>query len=118
LGTVGLPLTNGFVGEFLLLSSVFQYSAYHYLNLALVIAAGLTIIFGAVYMLRMYKNVMQGELNELTTTFKDISGSEQLVLTVICILIIVIGVYPQPIMHISEAAVTNLLSTLNGKLVY
>jgi NADH-quinone oxidoreductase subunit M len=118
LGTVGLPLTNGFVGEFLLLSSVFQYSAYHYLNLALVIAAGLTIIFGAVYMLRMYKNVMQGELNELTTTFKDISGSEQLVLTIICILIIVIGVYPQPIMHISEAAVTNLLSTLNGKLVY
>ena len=118
LGTVGLPLTNGFVGEFLLLSSVFQYSAYHYLNLALVIAAGLTIIFGAVYMLRMYKNVMQGELNELTTTFKDISGSEQLVLTVICILIIVIGVYPQPIMHISEAAVTNLLGSLNGKLAY
>ena len=118
LGTVGLPLTNGFVGEFLLLSSVFQYSAYHYLNLALVIAAGLTIIFGAVYMLRMYKNVMQGELNELTTTFKDISGSEQLVLTIICILIIVIGVYPQPIMHISEAAVTNLLGSLNGKLAY
>jgi len=118
LGTVGLPLTNGFVGEFLLLDGVFQYSAYHYMNLALVIAAGLTIIFGAVYMLRMYKNVMQGELNELTTTFKDISGSEQLVLTIICILIIVIGVYPQPIMHISEAAVNNLLNTLNGKLAY
>lgn len=118
LGTVGLPLTNGFVGEFLLLDGVFQYSAYHYMNLALVIAAGLTIIFGAVYMLRMYKNVMQGELNELTTTFKDISGSEQLVLTIICILIIAIGVYPQPIMHISEAAVNNLLGTLNGKLTY
>jgi NADH-quinone oxidoreductase subunit M len=115
LGTVGLPLTNGFVGEFLLLDGVFQYSAFHYMNIALAVIAGTTIIFGAVYMLRMYKNVMQGETNELTTNFKDISGSEQLVLGVICLLIIVIGVYPQPILHISEAAVTNLINTLNTK---
>jgi len=118
LGTVGLPLTNGFVGEFLLLNSVFQYSAFHYMNLALVIIAGTTIIFGAVYMLRMYKNVMQGETNGLTSTFTDISGSEQLVLGIICALIIVLGVYPQPVMHISEAAVNGLLSTMNGKLTY
>ncbi|WP_184544396.1 complex I subunit 4 family protein [Mucilaginibacter sp. FT3.2] len=118
LGTVGLPLTNGFVGEFLLLNSVFQYSAYHYMNIALAIVAGTTIIWGAVYMLRMYKNVMQGELNELTTNFTDISGSETLVLGIICILIIGIGVYPQPIMHISDAAVNGLISTLNGKLSY
>jgi NADH-quinone oxidoreductase subunit M len=118
LGTVGLPLTNGFVGEFLLLNGVFQYSVQFYMNLTLAIIAGTTIILGAVYMLRMYKNVMQGELNELTTTFKDISGSEQLVLGIICALIIVIGVYPQPIMHISEAAVNNLITMINAKLVY
>src|ERR1700761_6489884 len=70
LGTVGLPLTNGFVGEFLLLNGVFQYGIWF------AAIAGLTMIFGAVYMLRMYKGVMQGETNPLTIAFKDISGSE------------------------------------------
>jgi len=115
LGTVGLPLTNGFVGEFLLLNGVFEYSAYHYFNIALGAVAGLTIIFGAVYMLRMYKNVMQGETNELTATFTDISGSEKLTLCIICVLIIAIGVYPHPILHISEAAVNNLIQTIKIK---
>ncbi|MDN3550299.1 complex I subunit 4 family protein [Mucilaginibacter aquaedulcis] len=113
LGTVGLPLTNGFVGEFLLLAGVFQYSAYHYLNITLAAVAGLTIIFGAVYLLRMYKNVMYGELNELTATFTDVSGSEKLTLCIICVLIIALGVYPHPIMHISEAAVNNLVQMIN-----
>lgn len=109
LGTVALPLTNGFVGEFLLLSSVFQW------NIWMVTAAGLTMIFGAVYMLRMYKKVMHGETNALTITFTDISGSETLALSIICALIIIIGIYPQPILHISEAAVNHLFNTVNPK---
>jgi len=111
LGTVALPLTNGFIGEFLLLNSVFQF------NIWLVAIAGLTMIFGAVYMLRMYKKVMQGETNALTAVFADISGSEKLVLGIICALIIVIGIYPQPILHISEAAVSNLVHSVNYKIV-
>jgi NADH-quinone oxidoreductase subunit M len=103
LGTVALPLTNGFIGEFLLLNGVFQIGTWY------VAVAGLTIIFGAVYMLRMYKNVMQGELNALTSTFSDIAGSEKLVLGIICVLIIGIGVYPGPILHLSDAAVGKLL---------
>lgn len=103
LGTVALPLTNGFIGEFLLLNAVYQY------NIWIAAVAGLTIIFGAVYMLRMYKNVMQGATNELTVTFADIHGSEKLVLGIICLLIIVLGVYPQPILNISSAAVENLV---------
>lgn len=110
LGTVALPLTNGFVGEFLLLYSVFQY------NILFVAVAGLTMIFGAVYMLRMYKSVMHGETNALTGTFTDISGSEVVVLGVICVLIIAIGVYPQPVLHISEAAVNDLISTVHTKI--
>jgi NADH-quinone oxidoreductase subunit M len=109
LGTVALPLTNGFVGEFLLLKGVFNY------NIWFAAVAGLTIIFGAVYMLRMYKNVMQGETNALTALFADVHGSEKLVLVIICVLIIGIGVYPQPILHISEAAVTNLVDTVSAK---
>jgi len=110
LGTVALPLTNGFVGEFLLLKAVFQG------NIWLVAVAGLTMIFGAVYMLRMYKKVMQGETNALTAGFTDISGSESLVLGIICALIIIIGIYPQPILHISEAAVNNLVHSVTIKL--
>ena len=111
LGTVALPLTNGFIGEFLLLNSVFQY------NIWVAAVAGLTMIFGAVYMLRMYKGVMQGETNALTATFTDISGSEVFVLTTICALIIVIGVYPQPILHLSEASVNQLIHLVQGKLM-
>ena len=111
LGTVALPLTNGFIGEFLLLNSVFQY------NIWVAAVAGLTMIFGAVYMLRMYKGVMQGETNALTATFTDISGSEVFVLTIICALIIVIGVYPQPILHLSEASVNQLIHLVQGKLM-
>ncbi len=107
LGTVALPLTNGFIGEFLLLNSVYQY------NIWLAAIAGLTIIFGAVYMLRMYKGVMQGEANAVTAAFADIKGSEAIALGIICFLIISIGVYPQPILHISEAAVNNLIHTIN-----
>ncbi len=110
LGTVALPLTNGFIGEFLLINGVYQ------ANLYLAAIAGLTIIFGAVYMLRMYKNVMQGTTNSLTMAFADIHGSEKLVLGIICALIIVIGVYPQPILHISEAAVNNLLQVVTHRI--
>lgn len=109
LGTVALPLTNGFIGEFLLLNGVFQY------NIWIAALAGLTMIFGAVYMLRMYKTVMQGQLNELTATFTDISGSETIVLAVICILIIAIGIYPQPILHLSDAAVQKLVTDVFNK---
>jgi len=111
LGTVALPLTNGFIGEFLLLNGVFQY------NIWIAAVAGLTMIFGAVYMLRSYKGVMQGPTNELTVTFTDISGSEVLVLGIICALIIVIGIYPQPILHLSQAAVNNLINSVHSKII-
>jgi NADH-quinone oxidoreductase subunit M len=110
LGTVALPGTNGFIGEFLLLMSVYQF------NIWAVVFAGLTIIFGAVYMFRMYQNIMLGKTNELTIGFTDIRGTEQLVLVIICLLIIVMGVYPKPVLHLSEASVQQLLEQINQKL--
>ncbi|GAB2696167.1 NADH-quinone oxidoreductase subunit M [Mucilaginibacter koreensis] len=110
LATVALPLTNGFIGEFLLLNAVYQY------NIWIAAAAGLTIILGAVYMLRMYKGVMQGETNALTVTFTDVTASEKIVLGIICALIIFLGVYPQAVLHLSEAAVSNLVSSVNEKI--
>ena len=110
LGTVALPGTNGFIGEFLLLMGVYNYSIWA------AAIAGLTIIFGAVYMLRMYQNVMLGKTNELTISFTDINGTEKLVLYIICALIIVLGVYPKPLLHLTEASVQHLLEQVNQKL--
>jgi NADH-quinone oxidoreductase subunit M len=111
LGTVALPLTNGFVGEFLLLMGVYNY------NIWLAAISGLTIIFGAVYLLRMYQKVMLGPVNSSTAIFEDLNGTEKSVLLIISLLVILIGVYPQPILHISEAAVINLLDQVNQKIL-
>jgi len=110
LGAVALPLTNGFIGEFLLLNGLYNYNMY------LAIAAGTTIIAGAVYMLRMYKGVMQGPTNDLTITFTDITGSEKAAMVIICALIIIIGIHPQPILHLSEASVQQMMNFVNTKI--
>jgi NADH-quinone oxidoreductase subunit M len=103
LGAIGLPLTNGFIGEFLLLMGVYQAGIWT------AIFAGLTIILGAVYMLRMYQGVMLGETNQKMIAFRDIAGSDLLVFAILIVLIIGIGIYPKPLLHLSEAAVSNLV---------
>ena len=104
LGSVALPLTSGFVGEFLLINSLVQY------KLWIGAVAGLTIILGAVYMLRTFQKSMSGETNAVTSALTDLNYHERLVLYPVVILVIVIGVYPGPLLDISEAAVKNLLS--------
>lgn len=108
LGSVALPLTSGFVGEFLLINSVFQY------NYVLGAVAGLTMILGAVYMLRSFQQTMLGETNTNTSTFADLDNTEKMVLYPIVLMIIFIGVYPAPLLKISEAAVDNLFMILSN----
>jgi NADH-quinone oxidoreductase subunit M len=104
LGSVALPLTNGFVGEFLLITGVYQYSAWF------AAFAGLTVILGAVYMLRSYQAIMLGEANELTKKFLALTSSDKAILIIISAAIIALGVYPQPLTELAEPAVKNLLS--------
>lgn len=106
LGSVALPLTNGFAGEFLLLMGVYKFNA------VLGAVAGLTIILGAVYMLRMYKNIMLGEANEKTANFKDLTFSEMAVLVPICILVIAIGIYPNVILQLTEPISQDIVNYL------
>lgn len=108
LGSVALPLTSGFVGEFLLINSVFQN------NHIIGSIAGLTMILGAVYMLRSFQQTMLGEANVRTKNFIDIGTNEKIVLYPIAALIILIGVYPAPLLKISEAAVENLWNVLSN----
>jgi NADH-quinone oxidoreductase subunit M len=103
LGSVALPLTNGFIGEFLLLHGVFTYN--HYLGLA----AGFTIIFGAVYMLRMFQKSMFGPTSSRTATFADLTLSESLVFVPLVVMVFWMGVYPNTFLKVTEPAVVNLM---------
>jgi NADH-quinone oxidoreductase subunit M len=103
LGSVALPLTNGFVGEFLLLKGVFDFNSY------LGAFAGLTIILGAVYMLRMFQKAMFGQPTANTESFADLSGSEVWVLIPLVFFVFWMGLYPASFLKLTEPAVTNLL---------
>jgi NADH-quinone oxidoreductase subunit M len=111
LSNVALPFTNGFIGEFLLLMGLYQY------NLWAAVIAGLTIIFGAVYMLRAYQHIMLGESNKATAAFADLDFTEKMVLYTICGLIILTGVFPQPILNLTEPAVGSLIEVVNAKIL-
>jgi NADH-quinone oxidoreductase subunit M len=102
LGSVALPLTSGFVGEFMLLYGVFQYNTW------LSLFAGLTIILGAVYMLRMYQKVVLGKPIMENMVFPDLYWNEKLVLIVIGVLIFFLGIYPKPIIELTEPVLKTL----------
>lgn len=106
LGSVALPLTNGFVGEFLLINGVYQYSA------GMAAFAGLSVILGAVYMLRSYQKIMLGEKPNNAMEFGSLATSDKVVLITVCAVIIAFGVYPKPLNDLAEPAVKALLSNL------
>ncbi|HLP52996.1 MAG TPA: NADH-quinone oxidoreductase subunit M [Chitinophagales bacterium] len=104
LASVALPTTNAFIGEFLLLFGVYEYNTW------LAVIAGLTIILGAVYMLRMYQNVMLGETNALTAGFADLNWQEMLVFILIIIGIFQVGLYPKQLMDMMQPSLDFILN--------
>jgi NADH-quinone oxidoreductase subunit M len=110
LGSIALPFTSGFVGEFLLINSLVQY------QILIGAVAGLTTIIGAVYMLRAFQKMMLGESKEPAAAFFDLSTREKIVLYPVVVLVILLGVYPTPLLTLSEAAINNLLYTINDYL--
>jgi NADH-quinone oxidoreductase subunit M len=108
LGSVALPLTNAFVGEFLLLAGVFEYNGW------LGAVAGLTIILGAVYMLRLFQKSMFGTRSVVTEQFADLSISERAVLVPLVIMVFWIGLYPATFLQLTEPTVSQLLRFING----
>jgi NADH-quinone oxidoreductase subunit M len=111
LANVALPLTNAFVGEFLLFSGIFTstVSNHGYLLTAI---AGLSIILSAVYTLNMIQRVFFGNTNTLTATTKEIRFNEKLVLGIVVVVILVIGVYPKPFLELTERTVDTILSKM------
>lgn len=100
LGSMGVPLTNGFIGEFILIKSIFDF------NVLASIIAGLTIILSAVYLLRFYGKAMFGKGDEaVLSTAKDLSGVEFSVLASLAVFVILLGIFPQPVIEMVSSSV-------------
>lgn len=114
LANVALPLTNAFIGEFLMFAGIFSSGATQY-NIVFAATAGISIILSAIYTLNMIQKIFFGNTSSLTADARDILFNEKLVLGVIVIGIIVIGVYPKPILEITQGAVDSILSRMITK---
>lgn len=110
LGSVALPLTGSFIGEFLLLSGIYMFSPW------LSACAGLTVIFGAVYMLRAYKRIMLGDESPVSASFTALTINEKVLLIIVSVLILVTGIYPMPLLSIAEPSLLQILQQagING----
>jgi len=93
---VALPLTNAFVGEFLMFNGLFQY------NFWIAGVAGISIILGAVYTLNMVQKIFYGQTVPATQNALEIKGNVQFVLIILVLVIIGFGVYPQPMIDLTK----------------
>jgi len=106
LANVALPLTNAFVGEFLMFNGLFRY------NIWMSAVAGVSIILAAVYTLNMIQKVFFGETNVLTAQATEARSNVQWMLAILAVVIIVLGVYPQPMIRLTEDTVNTILAAL------
>jgi len=103
MANVGLPGTSGFVGEFMVILAAFK------ANFWIAFAAALTLIIGAAYTLWMVKRVIFGEVkNEGVKTLQDLNFREAWILGVLAFLIVLIGVWPNPLVEVMHASIENL----------
>jgi NADH-quinone oxidoreductase subunit M len=95
LANVALPLTNGFVGEFMMFGGIF--TSAHKMATLFTVFAGLGIILSAVYSLGMIQKVAFGEANNNTQQAYKFTTGEMLALIIVSALILIFGFFPQPI---------------------
>jgi NADH-quinone oxidoreductase subunit M len=99
---IALPLTNGFIGEFMLFHGLFQSaSPYH---ITFMVLAGLGIILGAVYTLTMVQRTAYGNTVEMVVA-RDMTLNESIAMALIVVLIIFLGVYPKPLLEMTALMV-------------
>ena len=105
LSSIGLPLTNGFVGEFTILLGVFKYNPVY----AIIAASG--VILSACYMLWMYQRVIFGKITKPENEkLKDLSWREKIILAPLVVLVFWIGIYPKPFFERIEPAVKHVIT--------
>lgn len=107
LGSVALPLTNGFVGEFILIKSIFDY------NVLAAVVAGLTMIFSAVYLFRFYGKAMFGKGDErVLASLGDLTDVEFSVMASLVVFVILLGIFPQPIIEMVQSSLKFIFTSM------
>jgi len=110
LSSIGLPGTNGFVGEFLILVGTFR------TNPVWAAFATTGVILSAVYMLWMFQRVMFGEVkNPANAGLSDLNWREKAVLVPLVVFVFWIGIYPNTFLKNMEGSLENLLNQVNRR---
>jgi NADH-quinone oxidoreductase subunit M len=111
LAALGLPGTSGFIGEFLILMGTFRD------NFLVAVIASLGVIFGAAYMLWLYRRVVFGNLiNKNLLKIPDLDNSEKFILWCLAIPVLFFGFYPEPLINTVETSVKDLIEMYNFNL--
>ncbi|MDX2049794.1 MAG: NADH-quinone oxidoreductase subunit M [Rickettsiaceae bacterium] len=109
LASIGLPGTSGFVGEFTSLVGIYKSSIYAG------IFSSLGVIVGAIYMLRLYRDTMLGEIkNQKIASLKDLTIREIICLLPLALLTIVIGLYPVILTQFYDGEISIILNQINS----
>lgn len=110
MASVGLPLTIGFVGEFLSLIGFYKVSPF------MTFLAGTGIILGAVYMLSLYKKSFFGPVtNEKNKGLPDLNAKELTALVPLVMLVAYLGVYPKPVLDPIDTSVKEMILLMEKK---
>jgi NADH-quinone oxidoreductase subunit M len=102
--SLSVPMTAGFIGEFLLIKSVFEF------NIWMGILSAFTLVIGAVYMIRAYQMSSMGALK--ITAFKDLMWNEISVFAIIAILALSLGLFPDFIFSIVKPSIKHMLEAV------
>jgi NADH-quinone oxidoreductase subunit M len=105
----GLPATSGFVGEFLVIIASFQADFWY------AFLAALTLILGAAYTLWLVKRVIFGAVaNDHVAQLRDLNGREFAVLGVLAAAVLLLGLWPAPLLEVMRPTVENLVQQISG----
>jgi len=92
---IALPLTNAFIGEFLMFNAIFQFNPW------MAALAGVSVVLAAIYTLNMVQKIAYGNISEATSTMLAPNKSAQAVLIVLLVIVFITGVYPQPLFNMT-----------------
>jgi NADH-quinone oxidoreductase subunit M len=111
LAALGLPGTSGFIGEFLILMGAFKD------NFLVAVVASIGVIFGAAYMLWLYRRVVFGNLiKKDLLKISDLNNSEKFILWSLAIPVLFFGFYPEPLINTIEVSINDLIQMYNFNL--
>ncbi len=106
LANIALPLTNSFVSEFLMLNGIFDFNKWY------AAFACLAVVLSAVYMLTMVQKSFFGKTNEVALKAQKMSAGQYIVLCILIAGILFLGIYPDPVIHLTQSNVGNLLGRI------